>query len=52
MKRQSYQLISTVQDKISEAQKELCRQMIRRKLADHKNKHKRDFLLESLGLFT
>ncbi|MBE3648463.1 MULTISPECIES: HEAT repeat domain-containing protein [Paenibacillus] len=50
--RQSYQLISTVQDKISEAQKELCRKMIRRKLADHKNKHKRDFLLESLGLFT
>ncbi|MFT9369352.1 HEAT repeat domain-containing protein [Paenibacillus polymyxa] len=50
--RQSYQLISTVQDKISEAQKELCRQMIRRKLDDHKNKYKRDFLLESLELFT
>ncbi|AZH28602.1 MULTISPECIES: HEAT repeat domain-containing protein [Paenibacillus] len=50
--RQSYQLISTVQDKISEAQKGLCRQMIRRKLGDHKNKYKRDFLLESLELFT
>ncbi|MDP1509579.1 hypothetical protein Q8I65_05125 [Paenibacillus ottowii] len=50
--RQSYQLISNVQDKITKAQKELCRQMIRRKLADHKNKCKRDFLLESLELFT
>ncbi|MMZ55167.1 hypothetical protein D1872_170110 [compost metagenome] len=50
--RQSYQLISTVQDKISEAQKDICRQMIRRKLTDHKNKYKRDFLLESLELFT
>ncbi|MGV6934289.1 HEAT repeat domain-containing protein [Paenibacillus sp. CMM36] len=50
--RQSYQLICTVQDKISEAQKDICRQMIRRKLTDHKNKYKRDFLLESLELFT
>ncbi|WDM23352.1 hypothetical protein [Paenibacillus polymyxa] len=50
--RHSYQLISNVQDKISEAQKDICRQMIRRKLTDHKNKHKRDFLLESLELFT
>jgi HEAT repeat protein len=50
--RQSYQLISNVQDKISEAQKDICRQMIRRKLADYKNKYKRDFLLESLELFT
>ncbi len=50
--RQSYQLISNVQDKITKAQKELCRQMIRRKLADHKNKYKRDFLRESLELFT
>lgn len=50
--RQSYQLISSVQDKISEAQKDICRQMIRRKLTDHINKHKRDFLLESLELFT
>ncbi|PNQ81890.1 HEAT repeat domain-containing protein [Paenibacillus sp. F4] len=50
--RQSYQLISTVQDKITKAQKDMCRQMIRRKLADYKNKYKRDFLLESLELFT
>jgi HEAT repeat protein len=50
--RQSYQLISNVQDKISEAQKDICRQMIRRKLADYKNKYKREFLLESLELFT
>ncbi|MEK4428708.1 HEAT repeat domain-containing protein [Paenibacillus sp. FSL M7-0802] len=50
--RQSYQLISNVQDKISEAQKDICRQIIRRKLADYKNKYKREFLLESLELFT
>ncbi|WP_258297379.1 HEAT repeat domain-containing protein [Paenibacillus peoriae] len=50
--RQSYQLISTVQVKITKAQKDMCRQMIRRKLADYKNKYNRDFLLESLELFT
>ncbi|MDY8046182.1 HEAT repeat domain-containing protein [Paenibacillus polymyxa] len=50
--RQSYQLISTVQDEITKAQKDMCRQKIRRKLADYKNKYKRDFLLESLELFT
>ncbi|QYK66304.1 HEAT repeat domain-containing protein [Paenibacillus sp. S02] len=50
--RQSYQLISNVQDKITKAQKDICRQIIRRKLADYKNKYKRDFLLESLELFT
>ncbi|MCF2718128.1 HEAT repeat domain-containing protein [Paenibacillus sp. UKAQ_18] len=50
--RQSYQLISTVKDKITKAQKDICRQKIRRKLADYKNKYKRDFLLESLELFT
>jgi HEAT repeat protein len=50
--RQSYQLISNVQDKITKAQKDICRQLIRRKLDDHKNKYKRDFLLESLELFT
>ncbi|MGG4221267.1 HEAT repeat domain-containing protein [Paenibacillus jamilae] len=50
--RQSYQLISNVQDKITKAQKDICRQMIRGKLEDHKNKYKRDFLLESLELFT
>ncbi|MDY7992493.1 HEAT repeat domain-containing protein [Paenibacillus polymyxa] len=50
--RQSYQLISTVKDKITKAQKDICRQKIRRKLADYKNKYKRDFFLESLELFT
>ncbi|MGW8440793.1 HEAT repeat domain-containing protein [Paenibacillus sp. S33] len=50
--RQSYQLISIVQDKITKAQKDICRQKIRRKLAGYKNKYKRDFLLESLELFT
>lgn len=50
--RQSYQLISNVQDKITKAQKDICRQLIRGKLGDHKNKYKRDFLLESLELFT
>lgn len=49
--RHSFQLISGVANNLTSAQKEICKQLIRDKIADKKNKNNRTFLLDSLRLF-
>jgi hypothetical protein len=49
--RHSFQLISGVANNLSSTQKEICKQLIKDKIADEKNKNNRNFLLDSLRFF-
>ncbi|MFK4342210.1 MULTISPECIES: HEAT repeat domain-containing protein [unclassified Paenibacillus] len=49
--RHSFQLISGVANNLSSIQKEICKQLIKDKIADVKNENNRTFLLDSLRLF-